>query len=492
MDPTTLQEYSLAPVSRLPAELLLEVFDLVIEDCDLIMEWYQEITHVCRYWRQLAISTARLWTNLPLDSDCDNPYWTHTALERSKPAPLNISLYDTRWETNVAVFKHVARINILTIKNNLEELNKISFILTVVGDEPKELTALEICNNSEREGGPYKLPDSLSAATKLEHLDLRYTHIDWKSPLLLAQNLTWLTLHNAPSESGPSWEDLLAALARMPRLSMLDLKETFPLTPPESNTPSVHLSQLKNLIIACNEPSKVRSFLSRVTFPPLCLLGVGCGKVEHGQDGYANIIQYVIQKVPTSFTNDFLNLTVQGTPGSIQFACQSYHDNSTARPKQRIKFTLACMSGRVPTAIFRDVLTLLRLNTTLRSLYLHEPSARINPQDLVHLFGSIPGLATITIERGFGYYIAEALDISLNHLATPTPSFPCLETIRLIQIDFTQKRDAEQLEDSLIQRFENGVEITALKFLVCPGLDSVAIKRFEDIVVDVVWAPSYE
>jgi hypothetical protein len=157
---------------------------------------------------------------------------------------------------------------VLTINNHVEELNKIAYILSVVGEDAKELTSLTLYNATPTEGLQVKLPASFSATIKLEHLDLRYIDIDWTSPLLLAQNLTWLTLHNVPLKSAPSWDELLGALARMPRLIMLDLKQAFPLTPPGVNTPILHLSQLRNLIVTCNEPSQARSFLSRVTFSP--------------------------------------------------------------------------------------------------------------------------------------------------------------------------------------------------------------------------------
>ncbi|KAF5316803.1 hypothetical protein D9619_006192 [Psilocybe cf. subviscida] len=496
MDSTRLQAYALAPISKLPVEVLLEIFDLVIEDSDLMMEWYQEVTHVCRYWRQLAINTPRLWTDIPADSDYNNPYWTHTALERSKPALLNINLHSTRWETNVAVFKHIARITSLALNNCAEELNNMAFILSVVGDDARELTYLTLYNTTLTEGQQVKLPASFSATTKLEHLDLRYVDIDWKSPLLLAQDLTWLTLHNVPIKSAPSWDELMDALARMPRLAVLDLKQALPVTPPRPNTLPLYLSQLRTLIITCNEPSQARSFLSRVMFPPLYFLTIGCDTMEQGHHDYASIIQHVVRKIPTSFAEDFLSLTIDGTliinNRGIKLTCHSYHDNNLSAGSQRqVNFALASESGFVLEGIIRDVLTLLRLNTTLQSLDFRAPTT-ISPRGLPRLFGPITTLTTISVLGGRSFYLPTVLQMPINHPPPPPPSFPCLQTIHLTDVTFEREKPAESLENVLIQRYEYGAEIRTLKLVRCPGLDSDMVKRFADIVVDVIWLETYD
>ncbi|EIM90506.1 uncharacterized protein STEHIDRAFT_166667 [Stereum hirsutum FP-91666 SS1] len=89
---------SLAPISRLPLCLLTAVFlffpatdpetdddDNVIDDNDF--PTLLSITHVCHFWRKVALDSALLWTNIMF---LRGPQWRHATLHRSKSAPLTI------------------------------------------------------------------------------------------------------------------------------------------------------------------------------------------------------------------------------------------------------------------------------------------------------------------------------------------------------------------------------------------------------------------
>lgn len=82
---------TLAPINRLPPELLASIFaltaQLVRESTEIGngLAWIS-VTHVCQLWRDVALDCTSLWCNLP---------YTHPALleamvERSKGAPLCI------------------------------------------------------------------------------------------------------------------------------------------------------------------------------------------------------------------------------------------------------------------------------------------------------------------------------------------------------------------------------------------------------------------
>ena len=46
------------------------------------------ITHVCRRWRNLSVSTPSIWSNIITSP----PFWTPLCLERSQSAPIDIKL----------------------------------------------------------------------------------------------------------------------------------------------------------------------------------------------------------------------------------------------------------------------------------------------------------------------------------------------------------------------------------------------------------------
>ncbi|KAF7357478.1 Cytochrome P450 [Mycena sanguinolenta] len=102
-----------SPIHSLPIELLVEIFDLAVEDY-----WHVEnlycISQVCWDWRQVAQSTPRLWTrpvtivvskaggaadeleSLPEVGDA-TAQWK-TWLARSAPLPIHISLVKPRFD----------------------------------------------------------------------------------------------------------------------------------------------------------------------------------------------------------------------------------------------------------------------------------------------------------------------------------------------------------------------------------------------------------
>ncbi|KAK0209279.1 hypothetical protein DFS33DRAFT_522925 [Desarmillaria ectypa] len=92
----------LAPIRRLPPELLCTVFREAIKAEDPTSSL--RIALVCSYWRRLAISTHTLWTTISLDLQCpfskssrDNyGAWIPLYLRRSKDEPLQIDLRDSR------------------------------------------------------------------------------------------------------------------------------------------------------------------------------------------------------------------------------------------------------------------------------------------------------------------------------------------------------------------------------------------------------------
>ncbi|KAJ7727356.1 hypothetical protein B0H16DRAFT_1331633, partial [Mycena metata] len=59
---------ALAPIRRLPVELLAAIFSLTIRDADSLfpndVKHFRDayrVSHICSEWRQIAVSTPQLW-----------------------------------------------------------------------------------------------------------------------------------------------------------------------------------------------------------------------------------------------------------------------------------------------------------------------------------------------------------------------------------------------------------------------------------------------
>ena len=104
------------PVNRLPPEILSRVLEHDAYDQILVAA-----THVCRYWRSTLIFTPSLWNCFQQFESDHNLDRTLTYLERSKPAPIDISI-NTDLLEDLEVFEylalHIARTRSLVIQGS--------------------------------------------------------------------------------------------------------------------------------------------------------------------------------------------------------------------------------------------------------------------------------------------------------------------------------------------------------------------------------------
>ncbi|KAH7905223.1 hypothetical protein BJ138DRAFT_1231378, partial [Hygrophoropsis aurantiaca] len=80
------------PVSTIPVEMLLEIFRHCVCDGHRPGRGLIICSHVCRYWRAVALENPALWS-ASIDIIHDSPSWTEAKLSRSRNSPLNIKLF---------------------------------------------------------------------------------------------------------------------------------------------------------------------------------------------------------------------------------------------------------------------------------------------------------------------------------------------------------------------------------------------------------------
>ncbi|KAL0064146.1 hypothetical protein AAF712_008868 [Marasmius tenuissimus] len=92
----------LAPIRRLPSEVLLEIFSCFCEESYIVEDMVpeaQKLSSVCRHWREIVTSAPGLWSSFYIDFTCHRysvaeSYTKITSLfmSRSKTSPLHISM----------------------------------------------------------------------------------------------------------------------------------------------------------------------------------------------------------------------------------------------------------------------------------------------------------------------------------------------------------------------------------------------------------------
>ncbi|KAF5363993.1 hypothetical protein D9756_000259 [Leucocoprinus leucothites] len=87
------QKESIPPINTLPHDILSSVFLSLFQHRGqrTILPFQVDLSHVCSYWRWVALSTPRLWSSITLFSEQSLPY-VQEWLTRSRNVPLRVLL----------------------------------------------------------------------------------------------------------------------------------------------------------------------------------------------------------------------------------------------------------------------------------------------------------------------------------------------------------------------------------------------------------------
>ncbi|CAK5283099.1 unnamed protein product [Mycena citricolor] len=266
---------ALAPISRLPPEVLSRVFLCLVLSDSYSVRWTREISHVCRQWRAVALEFPWVWS-YPSFRHLD---WAEEMLERSKSALLTIKFHEVYTPPRMIdlltrALSQVSRLGELDfdVKDRLAQLG----LLVNMTDPAPFLHTLHL-EATGHYGGPLSLPATFLGGDtpRLRRVDLTGFAIAWDSPLL--RNLTRLrVVHFARQESTLSMtmKELLDALDHMPLLESLELKNILPPIAVQAR-PRVLLAHLESLELADNV-EECCGILSQMTYPSSAKVHVAC------------------------------------------------------------------------------------------------------------------------------------------------------------------------------------------------------------------------
>jgi len=274
----------LAPIACLAPEILSEVFVHCVptsyQELSRNFSWIK-VTHVSRYWREVALACPELWTSIIFS----RPNWIPVMLSRAKMAPLVIRTDLSRDRIDLlqpVLDKHISTVRELDIRASQSTLETLfKYMMT----ETPLLESLLIWNtNRDNLGmGGFWLPDSIpvkptaietkripSPSRKLRYLELRSCAFPWDSPRY--NNLTHFKLYHIHHAQRPNMTGLLAILVTMQGLQDLTLVEA---TPSAEECFIVDLPHL--LRITLQDPAiNCASLLEHLTFPLTTIMTIIC------------------------------------------------------------------------------------------------------------------------------------------------------------------------------------------------------------------------
>ncbi|KAF9054176.1 hypothetical protein BJ165DRAFT_690007 [Panaeolus papilionaceus] len=237
---TSLGYKEATPALRLPPEIWSRIFCQVVSDSWDSKElghrkppWVGRVTHVCQYWRNIALNDPQLWSRISSFSS----KWADIQLERSKTAPLHFrisSMSDTQRPT---IFRRIKK----ALNSQSHRLYSLTFATAnpYSPTRPQEpghilqklytgnfpvLTTLTVdiaCHLIHRPNlAPEFIRESIPA---LQHLNLRGFKFLWT--LTLFSGLTSLRLETETEiHSMGTLDEFLTALERMPLLEKLHIQ----------------------------------------------------------------------------------------------------------------------------------------------------------------------------------------------------------------------------------------------------------------------------
>ncbi|KDQ61415.1 hypothetical protein JAAARDRAFT_203934 [Jaapia argillacea MUCL 33604] len=265
---------SLVPVSRLPPEVLANIFQHATQS-DLSLGfalgspavWWIAITYVCRCWREVALATPSLWCSLPFH----RPKWVPEMIARSKIAPLQVEVASESSRVLPQIrmaLEHMPRIRVLGL-----ELRASDFRTLPLTSPAPLLHTLKLFNWITED--PLPIPENAFdlVTPSLRQLELTGCAPSWDSPMF--SGLTCLRLHTSFDlvSARPSFTRLPEILGSNPLLESLSLINCLPPVSTDSrpSSPPILLPMLTKLHLE-GEALCCSLLVSSLSVPPIIAL----------------------------------------------------------------------------------------------------------------------------------------------------------------------------------------------------------------------------
>lgn len=528
-----------APIGELPDEILGEIFTYVrddspsidindLDEAEQLEISYQQIqwvtvSHVCRRWRKVALSTATLWMEPPLIF----PLWAATMFQRSRMAA--IRSLDANWssmksEVISSAIRHLPRVIDFTLRQvgseNLEELSR-----EISNVETPRLQSLRIrpkgyllANRDQARQG-FILPDDVFTKTRnFCILDLWSVDISWSSHLL--SSLTELALRDISYARRPTVDQLRSMLEGMPSLQVLYLCDALPVSNSTGGSGErVALWHLKELLLG-GKSLELKTFALNVA-PGSKLETLHIDLLHEGEttDELQSSQKALTQSCPLS---NIEVVSVFGPDnddeGSWSFEIYANTGTEVHHEQHQIGHEALMITFRAGVFVGNTWITENGYGKKLRFLQLfqtvnwnHLSRLDLTPLEkpeivdtpssalLVQTFGTLSSLKEVITGNTMAWILIEALNATdQTQYADNFIPFPGLECIHLTSVSFLEEDNNKPhlhvgaLADCIVKRYENGFPICSVVLENCTGLVEEEANLLSSGVMELVFLPESE
>ncbi|TFK69974.1 hypothetical protein BDN72DRAFT_577379 [Pluteus cervinus] len=483
---------TLAPISRLPAELLSRIFFIVqglyLTETEDYYGW-TAVIRVSQYWRAVVMERSDMWGGVIVPQSYRLPPWSPLSFTRSGTSKLDVSFQNVNPNASHCKF-------IISVLDELSRIRSLGFspsrgysyanalnMQKIVQCFEQPAPHLEELSLGSNDNGAWFWFSQFSPtfrlfngdAPMLRSLTLINSYIDWDNPLF--RNLHHLKLHGLPSPHFTSLHNIFDVLENAPNLQTLQMVSSVSLPDPEPFPPhdNVALASLSSLDIMIPRKETL-AFLSTVTLPAqshikICISNSHSYYYASHPEDYREQICSALTACRTDAPHDIdrLNFAVNQRNHvytDIQLGSESTStDNSTTR---------RTISIQVPT---KDYNAWLMACTSipfsqLRSLYLWFQADEAFEKTGGSLdFTQMPLLAEVTAQGPFIHWFLYCIELHPH-------SFPSLESITLrLSVPGTP---VDRVLTAINRAFKRRREVTERKLKIHElniiGVDEVFVK----------------
>ena len=494
----------LAPISRLPWELLAAIFSFLPiiawdEGSFGLLTWICA-AHVCRRWRETALNYPRFWNYINFTKL--TPIGLVEILSRAKMAPLHLEADSTKWNAeHLEVFGRQLEAHISHTRHleyRFHDLSRV-VMMRLVAPTP----TLESLSLSYSRSFPHKLtytiPDNLfnGTAPSLTSLQLESCDVSWKSPLF--KGLRILGIFHPSVKTRPELNDWLDALNEMPQLEELSLRSATPLAPlnspltliPEPSR-SATLPSLSRFHIS-DFSKECALALAHLVLPALTRLHVDVESKSGNGEDVRLLIPYVSRNI--CGVQDIEPLR------SILFSGEG-------KRAEVVAWTMPDADVNVcnPTTLLSESASARLVFTAMGTYWEHEVVTAIYDAFFTHLrvisVSTFSALNLTQLSKEFWLSQAPRLPLLERVCLVPTavkafrdmlaengppdgPRLPLLTKLTIFDVTWTSWKTYD-FYNMLKERVEQGSPLQSLDLRSCDGSDPCRTKQlFEEVVADV-------
>jgi hypothetical protein len=492
-----------APISRLPAEILAQIFQTAITLAETefssneLQVW--TITQVCPHWQSVVIEFPNLWSSLVFTS----VGLTTEMLRRSKASSLVVKAdfhrSDSAREAVCLALRHSSRIRILHIRASWGDFEELASAM----DEPAPiLESIHFANERWDWGSVLSLPQSLfkDDTPRLRYFTARGLMVPWGLPLL--RGLTHLEIRDGIYP--PSLAEFRAVLSNCPALSTLIIVKCLPecrarelQDQPQVPVSLPHLSHLQfgDYISDCD------AAIHNVVFPPTTNIVLWCEVVDNV--GPIQLLGYLSELAARcGGVSPFgsLHIVCDHIPHWLTFrAWKNPHENPRMDPLLDFTCVGSPTQPAQRAAIIHVVCERLALSQLVRLEIDFSHAAGLGTSQVdrfwiwpwPNLSGQLKNLQVLTVRTPYVGPLLSSLKptsrLESEKLTSGEMSLPGLRELTLCGALFGDQGACDHLWECLVLRRDNKSGIETLRLVDCTGLSVPDVARLVHIVADIKW-----